>query len=626
MGRKMRRGKQQVLFNYLPGKTFDFERVATIAQVRSIRGVIRTDLNNRVLLRRIRDEASAWAPDFRPSLRDEVLQNPNRFVFLEPRDVQAEIFPKIFWCQNRSCGRLSDYSQLDSLPRETCQVCRSGRLVQLRWVQIHRCGALQRLSPYCPTCRSSNEMALNTRGSERIADFQWICNNCQRTYSTSALFRRPCRQCAWTDQNLRFIDIEVHRAGRTYYPHRATLLNIPTRQLDPLLNIPEWPAIAAAKFLRLPGMVNQSLSDFTPSPGGANETQPFTLSTAEEQNLRDNGFSDAQIEDFRVMQEKLRSTRTEAQQDSLPSNIARMLEQRTGVRRKIWENAGQEMLEAIMPLELGTTEELLPKDGTVVPVERRPVVTAANRAGLSQLTLVMDFPITSATYGFSRAEYQPNLCRLNPFPPDPDHGGLFPIFVDLVQADALLLRLDPQRVCAWLESNGVPLTIPSGSDPDLSRQAYFVQLFEDASLYQTLSANEPQARLVFGLLHTFSHFCVRQAALFCGLDRTSLSEYLLPRALTFAIYCNHRFGATIGALTALFEQSLAEWLNTVRNTRRCVYDPVCSDREGSCHACTQLAETSCRFFNLNLGRAFLFGGRDPYFGQIQVGYFDPSLS
>jgi hypothetical protein len=68
-----------------------------------------------------------------------------------------------------------------------------------------------------------------------------------------------------------------------------------------------------------------------------------------------------------------------------------------------------------------------------------------------------------------------------------------------------------------------------------------------------------------------------------------------------------------------------EWLSSIRQTRRCVYDPVCYEREGGCHACTHLAETSCRFFNLNLSRAFLFGGSDKYLGRIAVGYFDPSL-
>ena len=45
MGRKMNRGKQQILFNYLPGRTFDFEKVATIARIEKIRGKPRNDLS-----------------------------------------------------------------------------------------------------------------------------------------------------------------------------------------------------------------------------------------------------------------------------------------------------------------------------------------------------------------------------------------------------------------------------------------------------------------------------------------------------------------------------------------------------------------------------------------------------
>jgi hypothetical protein len=171
MGQKMSRGKQQVLFNYLPGKTFDFERVATIALVVSIRGVPCTDLNTAVLLRKVQEEAQAWSEDFRPLLRDDVLGQASRFILLDPKDVQAEMFPKVLWCQRGGCNRLFDFSHRDTIP-DTCPVCRQDELMQLRFIQIHRCGALHQLAPYCPSCKSSNQMALNTRGSERISSFQ----------------------------------------------------------------------------------------------------------------------------------------------------------------------------------------------------------------------------------------------------------------------------------------------------------------------------------------------------------------------------------------------------------------------------------------------------------------------
>jgi hypothetical protein len=278
------------------------------------------------------------------------------------------------------------------------------------------------------------------------------------------------------------------------------------------------------------------------------------------------------------------------------------------------------MLEAVLPSETGRPTELFRQ--TPAP----PATQIARRMGLARVALVSDYPIITASYAFSRAEYQPNQCRLNAFPAEREHGGRFPIFVDQVQADALLLTLDPERVYEWLTRNGFPPQLPSGTNLADARRGYLVQLLDGIPLRETLQAANPQARMVFGLLHSLGHLAVRQSALFCGLDRTSLSEYLLPRALMLAIYCNHRFGAAIGALTALFEQSLGEWLNALRDARRCVYDPVCRDRGGTCHACTHLAETSCRFFNLNLSRSFLFGGRDAQLGEIQVGYFDASLA
>lgn len=631
MGRIMNRGKQQVLFNYLPGRTFDFEG-GTISRVRSIRGLQRNDLSVRALLRRIAEEARAWPPEFRPALEDRGLDDPSRFVLLEPRSVEAELFPKVFWCDNRRCGRVFDYSNSEQLPRSTCRVCETGRLVQLRFVKIHRCGELAPLTPpFCQRCKASNHMALDTRGSERISGFQWICRQCG---TRLAVFATSCRACQWPgDNSMRNMSVEVHRAGRTFYPHTTTLLNIPDRELNRFLSLPEaqWSAIAAAKFLGIPEVANRALAEFGLSSNTRVGQGTFTLSAVEEQQLRDRGFSDEQIRQFRDMQAQLQTAQTEIQQSSSSTSIAQVLVERTGVPLSIWQNAGHEMLEAVMPIESGRPQHLFDLPSTTPAIQTAQRL--ARQMGLSRLTLVTDFPMIVATYGYSRAESAPRrnpqdpvLCRLNPFSPLRDYDGKFPIFVDEIRADALLFSLNPQRVYSWLERNSLqPSTLPDGNDPGLSRQGYFVQLFNETSLRETLQVNQPQARMVFGLLHTLSHLCVRQAALLCGLDRTSLSEYLLPRTLTFAIYCNHRFGATIGALTALFEQSLAEWLNAVRDTRRCVYDPVCREREGSCHACTHLAETSCRHFNLNLGRSFLFGGSDPYLGEIQVGYLDPTL-
>jgi hypothetical protein len=621
MGRKMRRGKQQIMHRFLPGKVFDFERVATIAIVQSIRGNPRTDLNTGVVLAKIREEATAWDPEYRPTLRDDTLRNPSDFILLEPIEVQAQIFPLVFRCT--ICGHAVNNETTDSLsPR--CSKCRNDGLVQLRFVKVHRCGTIQSLvPPNCGRCGNSGGVALDLRGSERISNFRWVCRNHGCTWK-QAIFAGSCRSCTWPVPSLQNMDIEPHRAGRTYYPHSTVLLNLPSRELDAFLGVADWQLIVGAKQIGLPEVVNRPLSDFRNVTNGPGNVKPSL--TAEELNELMERVMSQQIsaqEYFEESQALLRERQRERTSTS-SSGVATALLERTGVGRDIWNDAGQELLEAIMPLEANSPRHL--NDVVEENPFFHPALEIANQLGLRRLSLLTDFPILTAAFGYSRVDYGPNLCRLNPFPPERQHEGKYPIYVDQVQADALLISLDPHRMIRWLEINGVPVALPMGTDRGLAEQAYFVQLLSGVPLRETIMATSVQARMVFGLLHTLSHFAVRHAALLCGLDSTSLSEYILPRALTFAVYANHRSGATIGALTALFDQTLAEWLSSIRDSRRCVYDPVCRQREASCHACTHLAETSCRFFNLNLGRSFLFGGADPVLGEIQKGYFDSTLA
>ena len=278
MGRRMTRGKQQVLFNYLPGKTFDFEKIATIARVTTIRGIPATELNALVLLRRVAESARAWAPDLRPGLRDDVLNDPTRFVFLNPIEVQSEMFPKTLWCQNSACGVVMDFSKSNVLPT-VCRRCRIGQLKQLRFVKIHRCGAIEPLlPPRCAQCNNYNNMALDTRGSERFSNFLWVCRACS---TKASIFAGQCRTCQWPDPNLRNMDIDVHRAGRTYYAHTAVLLNIPNRQLDALFGIVEWPFLVAARFLQFPEVATRTLAELSSqAPAGPDppRSQSLTLS------------------------------------------------------------------------------------------------------------------------------------------------------------------------------------------------------------------------------------------------------------------------------------------------------------------------------------------------------------
>ena len=635
MSQTMSRGKQQVLYTYLPMNTIDFQG-GSIARIQHIRGSRPDNINPRFVVERVREDAEAWGENFRPALRDDTLQNPDRFVLIDPSEVTAELYPKVFWCDK--CGRIYDMSTQNRIPSSSvCHKCNDGRLSQLRFVLVHRCGEIRPLTP--PTCKQCNgrsgHMALITYGSERVSEFQWFCRRCSTP--GGGVFGSHCPACEWpgeTDEEryeLRRMRVLVHRAGSTFYPRSVTLLNIPQQRLDDFFALGDtWRPLAAAKFFGLPEITNLRLENMRPVPGRGESEQTGLPGEDLDQLMARQASGELTPEQLVQEIQRLRTQRTQEQQAGSPQGIADRLVERSGVAADMWYRAGQEMLEAVLPIETGRPRSLLNADEE----ESKRIVRyskarqTVSQLGLMDLTLLDDFPIVQGTYGYTRLDPSPEqegtyITRLNAFPPQPNTGGKIPVFVDSIRADALMLKLDPDRVHRWLERNGYATSLPNGTDENLIKRAYFVRLFDGVSLKQTLP--DGQCRMVFTLLHTLSHLIVRQAGLLCGLDRTSLSEYLLPRALTVFLYCNHRFGATIGALTSLFEQTLVEWLDTIRDAYRCVYDPVCRERDGACHACLHLAETSCGYFNLNLGRAFLFGGYDQITKRQLIGYFDPTL-
>jgi hypothetical protein len=133
-------------------------------------------------------------------------------------------------------------------------------------VRIHRCGALDPVTPpICQTCKTSRFVSLDTREGERFSGFLWTCTKCKNRLT---YFSGPCRNCKWpvtqgASPKIRNSDVEVHRAGRTFYAQTTVLLNIPNRQLDGLFAKPEWPLIVAAKYLQFPEAHQISLLDFS---------------------------------------------------------------------------------------------------------------------------------------------------------------------------------------------------------------------------------------------------------------------------------------------------------------------------------------------------------------------------
>jgi hypothetical protein len=222
---------------------------------------------------------------------------------------------------------------------------------------------------------------------------------------------------------------------------------------------------------------------------------------------------------------------------------------------------------------------------------------ALRDARLESVDLLANFPVVTFAYGYTRGDMDPGASRLVPFR---DRGN-YRAYGSLTRTEALLFRLDPMAVHAYLVALGHGLQLAHSA-----REARLAILSDLEIPWATQEACQPLGGDVLRLLHSYSHRAIRRLAAFAGIERDGLAEYLLPHHLSFVIYAASRGDFVLGGLQAVFETTLDRFLDDfVNGEHRCALDPGCRTGSGACMACLHIGEPSCRWFNRFLSRASL---------------------
>jgi hypothetical protein len=228
------------------------------------------------------------------------------------------------------------------------------------------------------------------------------------------------------------------------------------------------------------------------------------------------------------------------------------------------------------------------------------------RAGIERIELIDRFPVLTAQFGYTRGKPNPGESRLRTYR---ENTGEYVVYGDLAQTEALLIKLDPTTVLRWLVRQGFGLPESSGS-----REAAEAIL----ATMGPMDRPNPLTERVIELVHSISHAFIKRAAVYAGIERSALSEVVLPTAFSFFVYAAARGDFVLGGLQALFESDLHHLLDgMVDDEHRCALDPGCEDTGAACAVCLHLGEPSCRMFNTRLSRKALAGG---------MGYFDITAS
>src|SRR5690606_21201407 len=125
--------------------------------------------------------------------------------------------------------------------------------------------------------------------------------------------------------------------------------------------------------------------------------------------------------------------------------------------------------------------------------------------------------------------------------------------------EAFFIRLDPIRVARWLARRGH--TLREWSDPVDAR----IAIIEAADIPDRRDEVPERATVgsdLLQLVHTYAHRFIRQTAVFSGIERDALSEYLVPLHLGFFVYAAPRGDFVLGGLQAVFESELDSLLTS----------------------------------------------------------------
>ena len=202
--------------------------------------------------------------------------------------------------------------------------------------------------------------------------------------------------------------------------------------------------------------------------------------------------------------------------------------------------------------------------------------------GLSELLYVDDLPIITATYGYTRRDFEPiydelgaqNLpVEIRAFPSvqkaaaqrlgKMDLVGTIPILAREGEHEGIFMSLLPDRVIDWLALNDI--TLPDAHLPPIARILAALETIDRDRYYDSIWQLRIR-RIVFGLIHSLSHAAMRAMTRYAGIDRTSVAEYIFLPLLGCVVY-DSSSSFKLGGVATLVRITWQPSCETLRTTR-----------------------------------------------------------
>lgn len=607
--KKMRRGVQQALYKYLPGSWVDYTQsgggITYAVHVDYWNSIQLSGINNKRLLRVVNQrvhefiehssEGEAAVVDFAPNIDEETYEVLTPKVSDTIGAIHTSVKPWVFVCS--SCGRVRQYYSYDEFKRREHQPCDNcgKHMTQIRMIRFCRCGYADGI--YVPKCQNPEHGTkyMYRRGSG--TDF--VCSKCGK----KAVISHTCPEC--------HSQLEIRPAldSSHFIPATVTLIDLLDKRKDVFLDNEtdyQGEKVVISQYL---GLVSPEQYEAVVEKGNITREDDFEkMLQTEADSLRAAGLDDSTI--AMVIDAKRRSNPNNQIFESI-AKVSNGLsvaipEEYTPIAEAILEY--DELIHAKVTLSLEEAEndaELI-NDG-IKPNYRE----LANKFGFSNVQVCSSVPIVFCSYGYTRKEQFGDGVKLRGFPREMEKRN---IYAARLETEGVLFEIDRKRIIYWLLENGlISDSDKPKSDSEYDLKMWFLDRIQTGLItpfteIDNTSDKGKITKAVYTLIHSISHALIREAAEVCGLDKSSLSEYILPNIPATFIYCANSQGFSMGALYSAFQSQFDKWLKHAKeNSKKCIFDPLCINHDKACAGCLFLNEVSCKHFNKDLDRSYLCG-------------------
>lgn len=603
---QMKRGKNQSLYKYLPETWIDFsvrgkERKQYIAKVLRWNSEKLDGINAKRLIRTVNESVRSFENQcptpgpikptvgFGAELTKENCDVLTPKASEEERGIVAQISPLTFYC--KLCNKVYQFSNEEEYQKRrycTNPECYHSELAQFRQIYFCKCGyATDRHNPRCPE-----------HGYQYVkwyGNFDFICTKCKRPIPMQV-------KCPICGDMLR---PKVALDPAQFFVFSLSLIDLIDEKLENFISETDYgPYITFAYWL---GLVSKEELDEIIKNGIVSDPEIY-------QKVYDKMYQQM-LPLGEVVAAQAAKIATDQQCGNRFNDVVNDLKTKVFTTGSDLSSIAERILEYDLVTRLDDVSDL----DSAVNVARLLNTNAnpeqyaqiAERFGIKSARVCDRIPFVSCSYGYTRVESEwKEGVQLHAL--KEEKNGRKNIYATKLNTEGVLFEFDRKKIIQWLLANEV---INADEAPNLDSEEeikiWFLNNIKPSLIHPFSTIDETASKetyYVYRLIHSLSHLLIRAAADIGGLGKDSLSEYIFPGIPAVLIYCQNSQGFNLGSLFNMFEAYFDKWMNKAyTSAQKCIFDPICIERQKACTGCLFVNEVSCQHFNKDLDRALVVG-------------------